>query len=69
MSGNEAAMAIAALAGFLGVITFGVLVIASVASKREDHRFSLDGAAPDLVTRIGRILMRVGTSGNRVWGR
>ena len=68
MSGNEA-MAITALAGFLGVITFGVLVLASVASRREDHRLSLSGTAPDLVTRVGRILMRVGQSGNRVWGR
>ncbi len=69
MRGYEAAMAVTALALFLGVVAFGVLVVASVASKREDHRFSLSGAAPDLVTRVGRKLMRVGRSGNRVWIR
>jgi hypothetical protein len=69
MNGVEATVAIAILAFFLGGIVFGVLVIVSMASKREDRRRSLSGAAPDLAAQAARTLLRVGRRGDRVWVR
>ena len=69
MNGIEASVAIAVLAFFLGGIAFGVLVIVSMASKREDRHLSLSGAAPDVATQAARTLMRVGRRGDRVWVR
>ena len=67
MNSIQAAHAIEILAIFLGGIALGVIVIVSVAIKREDRRRSLTGAAPDLVTRGARILVRYGSRGSRVW--
>ena len=67
MSSIQAAHAIEILATFLGGIALGVVVIVSLAIKREERRRSLRGAAPDLVTRGARILVRFGSRGDRVW--
>jgi hypothetical protein len=67
MSSIQAAHAIEILATFLGGITLGVIAIVSLAIKREDRRRSLTGAAPDLITRGARILVRYGSRGSRVW--
>ena len=69
MSGIEATDAITILVFFLGGITLGVLAIVSAAIKREDRRFSLSQAAPDALTRSGRIVVRPGLRGTRVWER
>jgi hypothetical protein len=67
MSGIQAAHALEILAIFLGGIALGVLVIVSIAIKREERRRSLRGAAPDLVTHGARILVRFASRGERVW--
>ncbi len=67
MNSIQAAHAIEILATFLGGITLGVIAIVSFAIKREDRRRSLSGAAPDLVSRGARILVRYGSRGGRVW--
>jgi hypothetical protein len=69
MSGIEATDAIGILAIFLGGIVLGVVLIVSAAIRREDRRFSLNGAAPDFLTRGARILIRVGIRGQRIWAR
>ena len=69
MSGIEATDVIGILAIFLGGIVLGVVLIVSAAIKREDRRFSLNGAAPDFLTRGARILIRVGIRGQRIWAR
>ena len=69
MRGIEATDAIAILAIFLGGMVLGVVLIVSAAIKREDRRLSLSGAAPDFLTQGARILIRVGSRGERVWER
>jgi len=69
MRGIEATDAIAILAIFLGGMVLGVVLIVSAAIKREERRFSLSGAAPDFLTQGARILIRVGSRGERVWER
>jgi hypothetical protein len=63
----QAAHAIEILAIFLGGIALGVLVIVSVAIKKEERRRSLRDAAPDLVTHGARMLVMFGSRGDRVW--
>jgi hypothetical protein len=69
MSGVEATDAIAILAIFLGGIVIGVVVMVSVAVRREDRRLSLGRAAPDVATRGARMLIGFGSGGGRVWER
>jgi len=69
MRGIEATDAIAILAIFLGGMVLGVVLIVSAAIKREDRRLSLSGAAPDVLTQGARILIRVGSRGERIWER
>jgi hypothetical protein len=69
MRGIEATDAIGILAIFLGGMVLGVVLIVSAAIKREDRRLSLNGTAPDFLTQGARILIRVGSRGERVWGR
>jgi hypothetical protein len=69
MSGIEAAEAIGILAIFLGGIALGVIAIVAAAIRREEHRFSLSGAAPDVLTRGARMLTGVGSRGERIWKR
>jgi hypothetical protein len=65
MNGIEATDAIWILAIFLGGIALGVVLIVSAAIKREDRRFSLGGAAPDFLTHGARIVIGVGSRGER----
>ena len=69
MRGIEATDAIAILAIFLGGMVLGVVLIVSAAIRREERRFSLSGAAPDVLTQGARILIRVGSRGERIWER
>jgi hypothetical protein len=69
MRGIEATDVIGILAIFLGGIVLGVVLIVAAAIKREERRFSLSGAAPDFLTQGARILIRVGSRGERVWTR
>lgn len=61
MSGGQAAEVIAILAMFLGGIACGVVVIVSMAIKREDKRKSLTCGAPDAAARGARVLTGVGS--------
>lgn len=63
MSGIEAAMAIFLLIALIGGVVIGVVVIVSIASRREDRRYSLVEEAPDAMCRGARRLMGVGTRG------
>jgi len=63
MSGIEAAVAIFLLIAFIGGVLMGVIVIVSVASRREDRLFSLTGEAPDAVCRGARRFTGVWTRG------
>lgn len=56
--------AIMLFAGFLGGFVVGVIVIVSVASRREDSLYSLDGEAPDAACRGTRRLTGVGVRGS-----
>jgi hypothetical protein len=69
MSGIGATDIIWILAIFLGGIVLGVLVIVSAAIKREERRFTLGKAAPDVLTRGARMLIGVGSRGERTWDR
>lgn len=63
MSGIAVAVAIFLLVAFIGGVVLGVVVIFSVASRREDRLFSLTGKAPDAVCRGARRLVGAGTRG------
>ncbi|GEM_PF-4645153 len=69
MSGIEATEAIALLAIFLGGVVSGVIVLVSLAIKREDRRLSLSRAETGFVTRGARVLTGVGSRGERIWER
>lgn len=64
MSGLEAAVAIFLLIAFIGGVVIGVVVIVSIASRREDRLFSLTGQAPDAVCRGARRFTGVWTRGD-----
>ena len=59
MSGSELAELIVILAIFLGGVVLGVIVIVSMAIKREDRQCTLSGKAPDVVSRGARVLTGV----------
>lgn len=63
MSGIGVAVAIFLLIAFIGGVVLGVIVIVSIASKREDRLYSLTGEAPDAVCRGARWLTGAGTRG------
>jgi hypothetical protein len=63
MSGIEAAAAIFVLIAFIGGVVLGVIVIVSIASKREDRLYSLTREAPDAMCRGARLLVGAGTRG------
>jgi hypothetical protein len=69
MSGIEAADAIGILAIVLGGIALGAIAIVAAAIRREERRFSLNRAAPDVLTRGARMLIGVGSRGERIWSR
>jgi hypothetical protein len=69
MSGIGATEIIGILAIFLGGIVLGVVLIVSAAIRREERRFSLGGAAPDALTQGARMLIGVGSRGERIWDR
>jgi hypothetical protein len=52
-----------AIAVFLGGIMVGVLAMVAVAVRREDHRYTLAGDAPDRLSRNTRRLTGVGRRG------
>jgi hypothetical protein len=63
MSGIEVAVAMILLIAFIGGVVMGVVVLVSVASRREDRRYTLTGEAPDAVCRGARRLIGVWTHG------
>jgi hypothetical protein len=64
MSGIQADVAIALLVAFLGGIAIGVILIASLASRREDHLYSLTGEPPDAACEGTRWLTGAYTRGD-----
>jgi len=48
---------------FLGGIVTGVIVVVALAVRREDRRYSLEGEAPDRISRSARMLNGVGRRG------
>lgn len=69
MSGTEVAVAIFLLIAFIGGAVLGVVLIVSVASRREDRLYSLTGEAPDAMCRGARLLVGAGTRGGWPVGR
>ncbi len=65
MSGIEAVLAIIVLIAFISGVAIGVVVIVSIASRREDRMFSLTGKAPDAVCRGARRVTGLWTLGGR----
>ncbi len=63
MSGIAVAVAIFLLIAFIGGVALGVVVIVSVASRREDRLQSLTGEAPGLVSAGARIVTGASTRG------
>jgi hypothetical protein len=63
MGGSAASVAFLILATFLGGVTLGVVAMVSVAIKKEDRLYSLDGAAPGAAARGARFLTRFGGAG------
>jgi hypothetical protein len=66
MGSTGALMAIILLAGFLGGVTIGVIVIVSAASRHEDRNYSLDRDAPNAACRGARRFNRVWVLGHAV---
>jgi hypothetical protein len=64
MGGIGAVFAIFLLIAFLGGILIGVIVIASLASRREDDLHSLTGKAPDSACEGTRRLTGAHTRGS-----
>lgn len=56
MSGMDAAEGIVLLAIFLGGVVLGLLVVVSMAIKREDRKLTLTRQAPDAAARGARVL-------------
>jgi len=61
MSGMDAAEGIVLLAIFLGGVVLGLLVVVSMAIKREDRKLTLTRQAPDAAARGARVLTGVGS--------
>jgi hypothetical protein len=54
------AVAVVAVAVFLGGIVIGIIAVVAVAVRREDRRYTLAGEAPDRLSRNARRLTGVG---------
>lgn len=65
MSGIEVAAAMTILFAFAMGIAIGVVLIVSIASRREDRLYSLWDVAPDAACRGARRLMGVWVCGER----
>ena len=65
MSGIEVAAAMGILFAFVIGIVIGVVLIISIASRREDRLFSLWGEAPDAACQGARRLVGVWVRGDR----
>jgi hypothetical protein len=65
MSGIEVVAAMGILFAFTIGIVIGVALIISIASRREDHLFSLWGEAPDVACRGARRLVGLWVRGGR----
>lgn len=63
MGGIGAAVAIFSLIAVIGGVVIGVVVIVSIASRREDRLFSLTREAPDAMCRGVRRFTGVWTRG------
>jgi hypothetical protein len=61
MGGIEAGEVIALLAIFLIGVVLGLLVVVSMAIKREDRKLTLTQQAPDAAARGTRVLTGVGS--------
>lgn len=64
MSSTDALLAIMLLVGFLGGVMLGIIVIVSIASRREDAQYSIDREAPDTACRGARRLNQAWVLGN-----
>ncbi|WP_300611587.1 hypothetical protein [Trebonia sp.] len=60
--------AIMLLVGFLGGVLAGIVAIVSIASRREDQLYTLNGDAPDAMCRAGRRLTGMRAPGSRFSG-
>jgi hypothetical protein len=60
VGGISGGLALAILAVFLIGVAFGVVIIAAVASRREDRFRSFTGPAPDTATRGARRVFGLG---------
>jgi hypothetical protein len=67
MGGIDAGVAILLLSALVAGITIGIVVVVSIASRREDRLYSLGGKAPDASCRGARWLTGVTTRGPRTW--
>lgn len=67
MGGIDAGVAILLLIALVAGIAIGIVVVVSIASRREDRLFSLDGKAPDAACRGARLLTGVTMRGPRAW--
>lgn len=67
MGGIDAGVAILLLIALVAGISIGIVVVVSIASRREDRLYSLDGKAPDPACRGARWLTGVTTRGPRAW--
>jgi hypothetical protein len=67
MGGIDAGVAILLLSALVAGITIGIVVVVSIASRREDRLYSLDGRAPDAACRGARWLTGVSMRGPRAW--
>jgi hypothetical protein len=61
--GSAAAVAILLLIAFISGVVIGIVLIVSIASRREDRLHSLVAEAPGAVSQGVRRLMGVGTRG------
>jgi len=67
MGGIDAGVAILLLSALVAGITIGIVVVVSIASRREDRLYSLGSKAPDASCRGARWLTGVTTRGPRAW--
>lgn len=65
MSGIEVVAAMGILFAFTIGLVIGVALIVSIASRREDHLFSVWGEAPDAACRGARRLVGLWVRGDR----
>jgi hypothetical protein len=69
MNGSAASVAYLILAVFFGGVAIGVVAMVAIAVRKEDHLYSLSGAAPSAAARGARRLTGFGGSGSHVLPR